>query len=174
MTTDANPARSELDEALVVDYLAKHPDFFANRNNLLLQMNLPHHQGGAISLVEKQVSLLRERNLENRRKLDAYVETARANDEIFSQCKQLVLALIDAGDADAFFTALERSFREDFNCSAYSLIALNDNAQQFNHFTTAVPAQAARGVCWRLDEKSKSHPRRLTPEGTGLPLSAPE
>lgn len=135
---------SELDANLVADYLDKHPDFFTHRDKLILQMNLPHQQGGAVSLVEKQVALLRERNRDDEKKLDGFIQAAKDNDAIFTNCKKLILSLIDAKDSEEFFAALEQSFRNDFKCSAYSLIAFDESPRKLNHFTSAVPEDEAR------------------------------
>jgi hypothetical protein len=155
MTIKAKDAETELNENAVRDFLIQNPDFFVNRDSLLLKMNLPHQQGGAVSLIEKQVSLLRERNREIKKKLDTYIDIAKTNDSIFSKCQKLVLNLIEAENADAFFAALEKSFRRDFKCTAYSLIALNDEARQFNHFTSAVSESAAREYVGALMKSKK-------------------
>jgi uncharacterized protein YigA (DUF484 family) len=46
----------------IAHYLARHQDFFEQHPQLLSQMQLPHpHDGQAISLVERQSLMLRER-----------------------------------------------------------------------------------------------------------------
>ena len=98
----------------VARYLGKNRDFFNNRHKLLMSLELPHQRGGTISLVERQVSLLRERNLNNKKKLDTYVLTAKGNDLIFANCQKLILSLIGAQESDSFFSALEKSLQKDF------------------------------------------------------------
>jgi uncharacterized protein YigA (DUF484 family) len=63
----------------VAGYLERNLDFFADRHKLLMSLNLPHHRGGVVSLVEKQVSLLRERNLNNKKKLDNICQLSKAH-----------------------------------------------------------------------------------------------
>ena len=135
---------TKIDDAIVAEYLDKHREFFAERNDLLLNMVLPHQNGKAISLVEKQVSLLRERNIDTVKKLDEFVESANKNNEIFDKCRNLILKLIEAEDSDQFFKALETSFTQDFDCKAYSLIVFSDTPHQINHFTTTVSEMAAK------------------------------
>lgn len=134
----------QITELQVADYLDKHPGFFESQEHLLLEMKLPHQKGSAVSLVERQVSLLRERNSETRKKLDELVESARINSEIFDKCRKLILDLIDADDPDQFFKALENSFKRDFECQAYSLIIFSDTPHQINHFTTSVSEMEAK------------------------------
>jgi uncharacterized protein YigA (DUF484 family) len=134
----------QIAEAEVVDFLEKHPEFFEGHEDLLLEMVLPHKKGEAVSLVERQVSLLRKKNKETGTKLDEFVVAAGINNKIFDNCRKLVLNLIDAEDPDQFFRALENSFKKDFKCTAYSLIIFSERATQINHFTSSVSEMAAK------------------------------
>ena len=116
MTAKAKKAGTDLSETAINDFLVKNPDFFVGRDDLLLQMDLPHQQGGkTVSLIEKQVSLLRARNHQLKLELDEYVSVAKNNEVIFDKCKKLILSLIETTDSRTFFMALERSFRQDFS-----------------------------------------------------------
>ena len=59
----------QLSEQSVKDYLAAHPDFFENHASLLSSLHLPHSTGGAVSLVERQVSVLRQKDLKLEKQL---------------------------------------------------------------------------------------------------------
>lgn len=139
-----NDSEGSLTDADVAAYLAKHPDFFSGQDELLLKLKLPHGPDQTVSLVERQVALLRERNRDIRRELDGLLNVARRNDEIFTKCRQLLLGLVEAKDADAFFRALEDSFRREFKSDAYSLMVFSDYASQINHFTSCIPEHSAR------------------------------
>ena len=135
---------ADLDPSHVEEYLASHPDFFSDRDELLRNLQLPHIHGGDVSLVERQVSLLRERNRDIRKQLDALIDAGTINNDIFMKCQRLVLALMEAKDSPEFYAALELSFKRDFKCQAYSLIVFNDATMQINHFTYSVPESVAR------------------------------
>ena len=66
----------ELTGAQVAEYLSANPDFFSDRDSLLALMTLPHQQGGAVSLVERQVSVLRDRNRSTKNHLDDLLNAA--------------------------------------------------------------------------------------------------
>lgn len=83
-------------EQEVVEYLGRHPDFFFMHRDLLANIRLPHESGKAVSLLERQVSLLRERYYEATNKLDHLLENARNNDQLFETIRDLVLALLAA------------------------------------------------------------------------------
>ncbi|MDZ7825512.1 MAG: DUF484 family protein [Gammaproteobacteria bacterium] len=63
----------------VADYLRDHPEFFLGRDALLADMILPHGSDGAISLVERQLQVLRERNDDMRRRLNDLVRDAQGS-----------------------------------------------------------------------------------------------
>jgi hypothetical protein len=60
---DAELGTAGTDEASVADFLSRHTDFFERHPALLAQLKIPHARGDSstISLVERQVDLLRER-----------------------------------------------------------------------------------------------------------------
>ena len=70
----------ELSEETVCDYLQSHPDFFERNSKLLSLLRLPHETGGTVSLVERQVSMLRQKELKLERQLKELIEVARDND----------------------------------------------------------------------------------------------
>jgi len=86
---------SEISAAAVEKYLTQHPEFFQGRNDLLANLKVPHASGQAVSLVEKQLGILRERNTELRNRLSQLIESARGNDRLFAHSRKLVLALLD-------------------------------------------------------------------------------
>lgn len=148
----------------VAEYLIKHPDFFTDRDDLLGQLNLPHSSGDAVSLVEHQVSLLREKNREMRKQLDQFVAAASKNNEIFDKSQRLVLALIESQDPDQFFNALEESFKNDFKCIAYSLIIFSKRSQQINHFTSSVSSKSASEYVGQLMKRKEPTLGSLRPD----------
>ena len=140
----------KLNDKDITAYLEAHPDFFKNRDSLLLKLDLPHKNKGTVSLVEKQLSLLQERQRKAKKKLDEFVRSAERNNDIFVKSKKLILNLMAAETGDVFFNALEKSFKRDFNCKAYSLIVFSDKPRQINHFTSTVSASSARNFVGAL------------------------
>ena len=94
-------------------YLSQHPDFFVENSDLLTELNLPHGENGAISLVEKQVSMLRERDKASRVKLDEFLKAAKRNDDIFKKSQFMILGLVEASDRDSILKNLEKGFKRD-------------------------------------------------------------
>jgi uncharacterized protein YigA (DUF484 family) len=132
----------------VEHYLRAHPEFFLDRDALLLEITVPHQINGAVSLVERQVALLREQNRRYRRQLQELVEIARSNDELLGRLQQLTLRMMDAPGPEPVFAALEDSLRADFNADAASLYL----------FGSAEPAlPAAPGGFLRVSVQEAAH-----------------
>jgi len=86
-----------LDPKDVEAFLRAHPNFLQDRPGLLAVLNLPHGGKGAVSLVERQVSVLRERNIASRQKLAELSDIGRENDRLLDATRNTILALL-AGD----------------------------------------------------------------------------
>ena len=71
------------EEESVARYLQHNPDFFERHQPLLARLRLPHARGETtISLVERQVEVLRERHAALEQKLAEFVKVARSNDAV--------------------------------------------------------------------------------------------
>lgn len=105
----------------VEDYLRSHPDFFLGRDDLIRALTLPHPTGGAISLVERQVALLREETQRYRAQLQELVQIARYNDELIARLQQLTVKLMDSATLEDALALLETGLRQDFHADAATL-----------------------------------------------------
>src|SRR5450759_3631048 len=99
------------------EYLHTYPDFFERNSSLLAKLRLPHLRdaGATVSLVERQVEVLRERNQALERKLKELVDVARANDALADRIHRLSQRLIRAHTVPGTIDAVEASLREDFD-----------------------------------------------------------
>lgn len=112
-----------LPEESVADYLQQNPDFFERHGALLAKLKLPHGRGAAtVSLVERQVSVLREKNEKLESRLRELIEVARDNDVLAGKIHRLACRLLRARSAPALIDALEGSLREDFGASEWLLL----------------------------------------------------
>lgn len=130
MSANNEPLTPADDEALsaeqVRDYLKRHRDFLERYPELLDDLHVTHATGSAVSLVEKQVSVLRERNVDMRQRLTALTDNARHNDQIYEQTRRLVLALLEADSLAALNAAFQRCMQEDFDVEHASLILFGE------------------------------------------------
>jgi len=130
MSTQRKPdfLEEEPSEQSVHDYLAEHADFFERHGELLSSMQLPHGTGSAVSLVERQVSVLRQKELKLERQLKELIEVARSNDVLAAKIHQLTLQLIDCRDLVATIAAVEEALRRGFGAGQAVLVLFGDPA----------------------------------------------
>ena len=128
MSTQPSPhyADEEPSEAAVRDYLIAHPDFFERNAKLLSQLDLPHSTGGAVSLVERQVAVLRQKDLKRDRQLKELIEVARANELLAAKIHELTRHLLAANSLQATVSALEEAMRSGFDADQAVLVIFGD------------------------------------------------
>jgi uncharacterized protein YigA (DUF484 family) len=124
-----------LSDAHIVDFLRQHPDFFIQNPSLLEELNLPHSSGEAVSLVERQVAILRDRNMDMRRRMHELVQTARDNDDLFSKTRSLTLALLDARTYQELNEVLATHVLVDFDAD-FVCCHLQSGVRSFDHIRT--------------------------------------
>ena len=158
---------SALNDELVRGYLMDNDDFLQRNPDLLDFLHVPHASGSAVSLVEKQVTVLREKNVEMRHKLKALTENARANDQLFEKTRRLVLCLLEADSLPGLYRAFGESMSTDFGVEYASLILFGvyDDADESCRLDTTENAKAKIGallkagkpVCGALRDEELSY-----------------
>lgn len=99
----------------VADYLKNNPSFFEQYADLLAQIYVPHPHGGrAVSLAERQMLTLREKNRQTETKLAELIAFGEENDAISEKVHRLSVALIAAGTFQAVIHLLNFHLRDDF------------------------------------------------------------
>ena len=117
-----------ISETSVKEYLEAHPDFFERHRAVLDSLQLPHAAGGAVSLVEHQVSRLRQKELKMKRQLRELIDVARDNDILSAKIHQLTLQLLGASDLPACIRAVEEAMRKGFSADQSVLVHFGDPA----------------------------------------------
>jgi len=130
MSTQRKPEfiEEEISEQAVKEYLEANPDFFEHHGALLDSLELPHAAGGAVSLVERQISMLRQKELKMQRQLKELIDVARDNDVLSSKIHELTLQLLAARDLQSSVTAIEEAMRSGFGADQSVLVHFGDPA----------------------------------------------
>ncbi|SEL22083.1 hypothetical protein SAMN05216214_109125 [Atopomonas hussainii] len=129
----------------VAAYLRDHPAFFVEHDELIPELLIPHQPGEAVSLVERQVKLLRERNIDMRHRLSHLMDVARDNDRLFDKTRRLVLGLLDANSLEDVVSTVEDSLRQEFQVPFVSLILFSDNPQSVGRWVSSAEAHQQIG-----------------------------
>lgn len=125
MTEQTEPSKQQestlTGAAYVAQYLGDHPDFFFQHRDLLMQLNVPH-EAGTVSLVERQVKALRDRNRELQSQMIDMLRNARENERLLSQCLALALSLINSTSPAELLQILRVQLLADFQIDAFSVL----------------------------------------------------
>ena len=97
---------------------------------MLQRIRLPDARGGGstVSLLEKQVDVLRARNRLLERKLAEFIDVARGNDELAAKIHRLTTRLVHARGLGRVVDAVEASLREDFDVQRAVLVLFREDA----------------------------------------------
>lgn len=142
---DSNKTNTEQpSEEQVATYLSNHPGFFLKHEDLLANIKLSHASGSATSLLERQVNVLRERNIDVRSRLGSLLENAVVNDSLFDKSQDLVLAALETKNTAGLCKAVYQQLLENFDID---FVGIN-----LFHAEPGVSRQYARPVA---EEKAK-------------------
>lgn len=121
-------------ETQIADYLQNNTDFFERHATLLTRLKLPHSRGNAtVSLVERQVSALRDKNQALESRLRELIDVARSNDVLAAKIHRLACRLVRARNASTLLDSMETSLREDFGASEWLLLLAPTRATGFSN-----------------------------------------
>ncbi|MCP5157917.1 MAG: DUF484 family protein [Gammaproteobacteria bacterium] len=103
-------------------WLRDHPDFFTHHPEWVESLRIPHPCRPAVSLLEYQNRLLRERVQRLHDKLMELVNIARDNDRLAERVQRLALGLLDArGGLDELLHGIKAILRDEFKADCVAL-----------------------------------------------------
>jgi uncharacterized protein len=120
-----------IDEQAITQYLQQHPDLFDRHPQLLTRLRLQHPRNGTtVSLIERQVEVLREKHAAIESKLTDFVRVARANDALADKIHRFTRRLLRTATRAEAMVQVEASLREDFDAyHALLVLPLEAGAQ---------------------------------------------
>ena len=137
MKTQQDIKKEAVTEQEVIQYLREHPDFFVTNSQLLSELKIPHKRGSAISLVERQIAVLREQKSQLNKQLQNLVQIARENDLLNQRMHRLILILLKADSLDYIIKNVQERLMEDFSVEAVAFrlfVTPSQNEQNYNQF----------------------------------------
>ena len=109
------PSAPALDESRVAAYLRAHPDYLSRHPELLEDIEIKHAAGSAVSLIERQVDILRAKNQRLEDRLARLLDAARDNEKRSDNVHKLARTLIRAPSLAGVVAGLRSCMREDFD-----------------------------------------------------------
>ncbi|MBW8186634.1 DUF484 family protein [Shewanella nanhaiensis] len=114
------------DELLIREFLLDNPDFFNRYPELLLAMQIPHAERGAISLVERKQEMFRNRVQQLEEEITSLLGMASRNEMIYMFNTALSLKLLKCEDLGELRQVLSEGLKTQFHFSHVRLITVHD------------------------------------------------
>ncbi|OZI62935.1 DUF484 family protein [Bordetella genomosp. 11] len=106
----------------VADFLRDNPDFFTSHADVFAAMQVPHPHGmGTISLGERQILMLRERNREQEWRLNELIHNANANEGISTRLGQWCARLLAETQVDRIPGEIALGLAREFDLNEVGL-----------------------------------------------------
>ena len=177
-----DPAAPALDEAEVAAFLKAQPDFFTRYPDVLEVIELSHRAGSAVSLMEKQVDILRGKNDKLESRLERLLDAARDNEKRADHVHKLARTLVRAPSLAGVIAGLRQCMRDDFGIDEV-FVGLNPKHYKRHDIEGLTPVEADGKVAksfenffrTRLIEcgpLSETRAKLLFPKTEPLPQSA--
>jgi hypothetical protein len=120
-----------MEEQAVAQYLLHNADFFENHPQLLARLRLQHPRNGStVSLIERQVDVLRDKIQSQDQKLAEFVQVARANNVLAEKIHRFTRRLLRTSAAGPAVAEIEASLREDFDTFHAVLVLVSSSVPQ--------------------------------------------
>jgi len=116
-----NPAKSKTRFSIqdMVDFLNENPNIFQQHPQLLELVTLSDSRGTA-SLLERQVSMLKERLNEHKSQQSQFMQVARENEQISDNFTDIICQLIGFTNLSEFATEFPNQLRQKFEINEVS------------------------------------------------------
>lgn len=131
----AEPELQRVDDSLIVAYLEENPDFFQRYPELLKVMQVTDQQRGAVSLVERQQQMLRQRITVLEEEITELMVTARRNEDIFRHYSELYVQLLRCDSLAEVADSLAQTFSEQLQLPALTLKFFDSPMELEEQFT---------------------------------------
>ena len=164
-TSLANTQASSLTDEEVIQFLSEDPDFFQRNPDFLQSLYIPHEKGTAISLVEKQINLLREKNTALEKQLATLIEVAKGNNETLQQIHRLTVDVLAAENAQATLQQLTDELAKNFSVEHVVIRLFADSNHPLQGIDSAwvLTSQSARQTLDEFTPTSEPLCGRLQP-----------
>jgi len=141
----------------IISLLRENSDVLQRHPELLAVLDVPHQSGQAVSLIEKQVSLLRQQTQAQDKRLRELMNVARDNERLVASRHGLALNLLAAHDLDDVISTVLDVLRNELSAD-YAVIKLfsddKDRIEQSSGLFVDSSNEALTAFKTMLEQKS--------------------
>lgn len=157
-------------ELQLISMLRETPDILSRHPELISVLEVAHQSGGAVSLIERQVAVLRQQIKTQENRLCELMDVARDNERLSETCHRLAVDLLSTHDVDDVVSIVLDTFKSELSAdhavvklfsedaelveqSAGLFVDVNDEA--LNAFKTML--QHKNTVCGKSTKEQKAY-----------------
>ena len=133
-TENLSPAAEDFKqiEEDLAQHLRRHPDFFERYPQLLAELIIPHPTSGkTVSLLERQLQVIREQQESTTKKLNQLVNNARSNEKLQDAMENCTLFLLRQQSRQKLLDQLPEKLKQFFQLEHVSLINGEEGGDAF-------------------------------------------
>ena len=154
----------------LIGLLRENPDFLIRHPELLGVLELKHQTGGAVSLIERQIEVLRQQKQVQEKRLLELMDVARDNERLAEIRHRLAINLLSTHDIDDVLNIVLDAFKDEM-AADYAAIKLfsvdekkieqssglfvNSNDESLNAFKTML--EHKNTVCGKSTDEQKNY-----------------
>ncbi|MEE9302442.1 MAG: DUF484 family protein [Thiotrichaceae bacterium] len=161
MSSQIKKQTAGMDEATIAEYLKTHPDFFLRHETLLETLKVPHQSGVAVSLIERQVALLRSQKQQMDDQLNGLIQAARNNEQIVGHIQRFTLEMIHTHSLEDVITSCQENMNNHFKADYVGIRVLVGDQSNVHYLSGKDGALRSftqlfknrKPICGRITEK---------------------
>ena len=116
----------KLDPKDVELFLLENLNFFETRESRVSELKFKHASGSASSLLERQVTKLRDEHKSLIKLLNTFIKTAAINEDLFNKSKDLTLKILGSKNKKEIIDTVESEFKKKFKVDKPKLAFFKD------------------------------------------------
>ena len=107
----------------LIGLIRDNPDILTRHPELLAVLEVVHQSGGAVSLIERQVGVLRQQIQSQENRLCELMDVARDNESLADTCHRLAVDLLATHDVDDVISIVLDTFKTELSAD-YAVVKL--------------------------------------------------
>ncbi len=119
----------------LISLLRENPDILNRHPELISVLEVTHESGGAVSLIERQVNVLRQQSQNQESRLRELMDVARDNERLSRTCHRLAVDLLATHDVDDVISIVLDTFKTELSADFAVVKLFSDDAELIERST---------------------------------------
>ncbi len=137
---------TQVDERQLVRLLKENPTILLHHPELLSQLEVPHESGTAVSLIERQIRVLREKNKQQDNRLHELMDVARSNERLAESRHRIAINLLGAHDLDDVVCIVLDELSNELKADFAVIRLFTENAELIEQYPALFMSKEVAGI----------------------------